>query len=89
MGIVSAQDMSYMYNQSLTGLKLERHIVFHGPLEEVAMFKAAWNDIPSIFLPTKVLELCLTVIPNPSESITNQIIMPSSMDHSTTAQGIY
>ena len=47
------------------------------PLEEVALLIRDWVDISAIFLPTKVLELCFTIIPNPPEHILNQISLLS------------
>ena len=47
------------------------------PLEETAVLKGTWVDIPSIFLPTKVLDLCFTVLQSPTEMIINQICLLS------------
>ena len=47
------------------------------PLEEVALLKGDWLNIPAIFLPTKVLQLCFTVVPKPPEHILQQICLLS------------
>ena len=47
------------------------------PLEETTPLKGTWVDIPSIFLPTKVLDLCFTVLQNPTETIIHQICLLS------------
>lgn len=47
------------------------------PLEEVALLKGGWINIPAIFLPTKVLQLCFTVVPKPPEHILQQICLLS------------
>lgn len=43
------------------------------PLEEVALLKGDWVNIPAIFLPSKVLELCFIVVPSPDDSIIQQM----------------
>ena len=47
------------------------------PLEEVTMLKGQWDDIPGIYLPTKVLELCFILVPNPPDNIIHQIALLS------------
>ena len=43
------------------------------PLEETTVLKGTWVDIPSIFLPTEVLDLWFTVLQSPTKTIINQI----------------
>ena len=43
------------------------------PIEEVALLSGDWVDISAIFLLTKALEFCFTVVPNPPEHILKQI----------------
>ena len=38
------------------------------PLEERCLLNGEWDNIPSVYLPTKVLDLCLSVIPKPDDS---------------------
>ena len=56
------------------------------PLEEASMLKGSWDDIPGIFLPTKVLELCFILVPNPSESIIHQISLLSWLTQREVAE---
>ena len=43
------------------------------PLEEIAALEGTWIDISAIFLPTKVLDLCFTVLQSTAEAIIHQI----------------
>ena len=47
------------------------------PLEERALVLGPWDEIPGAFLPTKVLDLCLSVIQEPPESIIKQMALLS------------
>ena len=47
------------------------------PLEEVALLKGSWINIPAIFLPSKVLQLCFIVVPNPDENLIQQMSLLS------------
>ena len=48
------------------------------PLEEVALLlKGSWITIPAVFLPSKVLELCFTVVPHPDDNIIHQMSLLS------------
>ena len=47
------------------------------PLEERELLSGEWDNIPGVFLPTTILDLCFTVIPSPPEDIINQIALLS------------
>ena len=46
-------------------------------LEERALIKGPWDDIPGAFLPSKVLDLCLSVVPEPTETLVKQFSLIS------------
>ena len=47
------------------------------PLEEHVFTVGPWDDIPGVFLPSKVLDLCLSVIPEPKDSLIQQFSLLS------------
>lgn len=47
------------------------------PLEERYLLKGEWDEIPGVYLPTRVLDLCFSVIPNPDDALVHQIALLS------------
>ena len=47
------------------------------PLEERCLLNGDWDDIPGVYLPTKVGDLCLSVIPKPDDTLIHQIALLS------------
>ena len=47
------------------------------PLEERYLLKGEWDVIPGVYLPTRVLNLCFSVIPNPDDALVHQIALLS------------
>ena len=46
------------------------------PWQEAALLEhGPWNDIPGLFVPTKILDLCFLVIPKPPQDVA-QLIAP-------------
>ena len=46
------------------------------PWQEAALLEhGPWNDIPGLFVPTKILDLCFLVIPNPSQDMAQLIAL--------------
>ena len=47
------------------------------PLEERSLLSGIWDDIPAAFLPTKILDLCFTVVQLPTKDMIQQISLLS------------
>ena len=47
------------------------------PLEERMLLLGPWDDIPSVYLPSKVLDLCFNVFQHPSDDIIHLISLLS------------
>ena len=47
------------------------------PLEECTLLAGAWDEISATFLPSKILDLCLSVIPEPTETLVQQFSLLS------------
>ena len=47
------------------------------PLEERCLLEGYWDNIPGVYLPTKVVDLCLSVVPKPDDALTHQIVLLS------------
>lgn len=47
------------------------------PLEERCLLNGYWDDIPGVYLPTKVVDLCLSVVPKPDDTLIHQIALLS------------
>ena len=47
------------------------------PLEERYSLRGEWDEIPGVYLPTRVLDLRFSVIPNPNDALVHQISLLS------------
>ena len=47
------------------------------PLEERYLLRGEWDEIPGVYLPTRVLDLRFSVIPNPNDALVHQISLLS------------
>lgn len=47
------------------------------PLEERVLLLGPWDDIPGAYLPSKIMELCFAVIPQPEDVVISQISLLS------------
>ena len=43
------------------------------PLEERSLLLGEWDDIPGAYLPSKIMELCYALVPNPDDDMIAQI----------------
>ena len=55
---------------------IKTHELHYVPWQEAALLEhGPWNDIPGLFVPTKILDLCFLVIPNPSQDMAQLIAL--------------
>jgi len=47
------------------------------PLEERALLSGPWDEIPGVYLPSRVLDLCFSVVEHPSNDIVRQLSLLS------------
>ena len=55
---------------------IKTHELHYMPWQEAALLEhSPWNDIPGLFVPTKILDLCFLVIPKPSQDMAQLIAL--------------